>query len=65
DDDIHNFDETGFIVGVAITSKVVTSSDTVGRAVTVLLCNRDRQRRRSGAAGRPQQAVCHRSRCEC
>jgi hypothetical protein len=30
DTDIYNFDETGFIMGVAATSKVVTSSDTIG-----------------------------------
>jgi hypothetical protein len=30
DDDVYNFDETGFMMGVAATSKVVTSSDTVG-----------------------------------
>ena len=41
DDDVYNFDETGFIMGVAATSKVVTSSDTVGRAVTVQPGNRD------------------------
>jgi hypothetical protein len=35
DQDTYNFDETGFIIGVAATSKVVTSSNTVGRAVTV------------------------------
>ncbi|RYN17045.1 hypothetical protein AA0119_g11468 [Alternaria tenuissima] len=41
DDDVYNFDETGFMMGVAATSKVVTSSDTVGRAVTVQPGNRD------------------------
>ena len=35
DKDIYNFDETGFMMGVAATSKVVTSSDTVGRATVV------------------------------
>ena len=30
DDDVYNFDETGFIIGVAATSKVVTSLDTTG-----------------------------------
>ena len=30
-----NFNETGFMIGVALTSKVVTSSDTVGRATVV------------------------------
>lgn len=41
DDDVYNFDETGFMTGVAATSKVVTSSDTTGRAVTVQPGNRD------------------------
>jgi hypothetical protein len=35
DDDVYNFDETGFMMGVAATSKVVTSSDAVGRATVV------------------------------
>jgi hypothetical protein len=35
DEDSYNFDETGFMMGVAGTSKVVTSSDTVSRAVAV------------------------------
>jgi hypothetical protein len=30
DEDVYNFDETGFMMGVAATSKVVTSSDTIG-----------------------------------
>jgi len=30
DTDTYNFDETSFMIGVAATSKVVTSSDTVG-----------------------------------
>jgi hypothetical protein len=41
DDDVYNFDETGFMEGVAAMSKVVTSSDTIGRAVTVQPGNRD------------------------
>jgi hypothetical protein len=41
DDDVYNFDETGLMMGVAATSKVVTSSDTVGRAVVVQPGNRD------------------------
>jgi hypothetical protein len=41
DDDVYNFDETGFMMGVAATSKVVTSIETVGRAVTVQPGNRD------------------------
>ncbi|EFQ92989.1 hypothetical protein PTT_09766 [Pyrenophora teres f. teres 0-1] len=35
DQDIYNFDETGFAIGVASTSKIVTSSDRVSRAVVV------------------------------
>jgi hypothetical protein len=41
DTDTYNFDETGFMMGVAATSKVVTSSNTVGRAATVQPGNRD------------------------
>ena len=41
DEDIYNFDKTGFMIGVAATSKVVTSSDTTGRAITVQPGNRD------------------------
>jgi hypothetical protein len=41
DGDMYNFDETGFMMGVAATSKVITSSDTVGRAINVQLGNRD------------------------
>jgi hypothetical protein len=41
DDDVYNFDETGFMMGVASMSKVVTSTDTVGRAVVVQLGNCD------------------------
>jgi hypothetical protein len=39
--DTYNFDETGFMMGVASTSKVVTSSDTISRAVAVQPGNRD------------------------
>ena len=35
DVDIYNFDETGFMIGIAATSKVVTSLDTIGRATVV------------------------------
>ncbi|KAH8632595.1 hypothetical protein IG631_11229 [Alternaria alternata] len=35
DQDIYNFDKTGFAMGVAATSKVVTSSDRISRAVVV------------------------------
>lgn len=35
DQDTFNFDETGFMMGIASTSKVVTSSDTIGRATVV------------------------------
>ncbi|KAG9189822.1 hypothetical protein G6011_06690 [Alternaria panax] len=41
DQDIYNFDETGFAIGVAATSKVVTSSNRVGRAVVVQPGNRE------------------------
>jgi hypothetical protein len=41
DCDTYNFDETGFMTGVAATSKVVTSSDTVGRATVVQPGNRE------------------------
>jgi hypothetical protein len=34
-EDTYNFDETGFMMGVASTSKVVTSSDTIGRATLI------------------------------
>ena len=40
DEDTYNFDETGFAMGIAATSKVVTSSDIIGRAVTVQPGNR-------------------------
>jgi hypothetical protein len=41
DDDIYNFDETGFTMGVIATSKVVTSSETIGRATVVQPGNRE------------------------
>lgn len=42
DEDIYNFDETGFMMGIASgMSKVVTSSDRVGRANTIQPGNRD------------------------
>lgn len=41
DQDVYNFDETGFRIGVAATSKVVTSSDTISRAKTVQPGNRE------------------------
>ena len=41
DEDSYNFNETGFIMGVAATSKVVISSDTVGRAVLIQPGNRE------------------------
>lgn len=41
DQDIYNFNETRFAMGVAATSKVVTSSDRVGRAVVVQPGNRE------------------------
>jgi len=39
--DTYNFDETGFMMGVAATSKVVTSSDTIGRAIAIQPGNRE------------------------
>jgi hypothetical protein len=41
DTDIYNFDETGFMMGIAATSKVVTSSETVSRAVAIQPGNRE------------------------
>ena len=41
DKDMYNFDETGFMMGTGSSSKVVTSADTVGRAVHVQPGNRD------------------------
>ena len=32
DDDIYNFDETGFMMGIIFTSMVVTTSDGLSRA---------------------------------
>jgi hypothetical protein len=39
--DVFNFDKTGFIIGVASTSKVVTSSNTISRATVVQPGNRE------------------------
>jgi hypothetical protein len=41
DGDTYNFDETGFMMGVGSSSKVVTSADTVGRAIHIQPGNRD------------------------
>ncbi|USP78806.1 hypothetical protein yc1106_06231 [Curvularia clavata] len=41
DQDIYNFDETGFAMGVAVSSKVVTSSERVGRPAVVEPGNRE------------------------
>jgi hypothetical protein len=41
DEDVYNFDETGFMMVIAGTSKVVTSSHTVGRAIDIQPGNRD------------------------
>jgi hypothetical protein len=41
DQDMFNFDETGFMMGIASTSKVVTSSDTISRATVVQPGNRE------------------------
>jgi hypothetical protein len=35
DKDLYNFNKTRFIIGIAATSKVVTSSNTVGRAIAI------------------------------
>ena len=40
DENTYNFDETGFAIGIAGTSKVVTSIEIVGRAITIKLGNR-------------------------
>jgi hypothetical protein len=40
-EDTYNFDETGFMMGVAATSKVITSADTIGRATVVQPGNRE------------------------
>ncbi|EMD60749.1 hypothetical protein COCSADRAFT_344766 [Bipolaris sorokiniana ND90Pr] len=41
DQDTYNFNETGFAMGVASTSKVVISSDRVGRVAIIQLGNRE------------------------
>jgi hypothetical protein len=41
EEDTYNFDETGFMMSVASTSKVVTSSDTIGQATLVQLDDRE------------------------
>ena len=41
DEDAYNFNEIRFIIGVAATLKVITSSDTIRRATIVQLGNRD------------------------
>ena len=41
DEDMYNFDETGFMIGVAGSSKVITSSAQVGRAIDVQPGNRN------------------------
>jgi hypothetical protein len=38
---VFNFDKTGFMIGVASTLKVITSSDTVSRATVVQPGNRE------------------------
>lgn len=42
DEDIYNFDETGFQMGVISTSKVITTSDKQGRPRTIQSGNRER-----------------------
>jgi hypothetical protein len=41
DEDTYNFNETGFIMGVIATCKVVTSANTIGRATTIQPGNRE------------------------
>jgi hypothetical protein len=41
DQDMFNFDETGFMMGIAATLKVVISSDTIGQATVVQPGNRE------------------------
>jgi hypothetical protein len=41
DEDTYNFDETGFMMGMTATCKVVTNSDRSGRAITIQLGNRN------------------------
>ena len=41
DEDIYNFDKTGFQMGIIATSKVITSSDTIGRATVIQPGNRE------------------------
>jgi hypothetical protein len=41
DEDTYNFDETGFMMGLIATTKVVTSSDTIGRATAIQPGNRE------------------------
>lgn len=41
DDDTYNFDETGFMMGVSTTAKVITSADTLGRAILLQPGNRE------------------------
>jgi hypothetical protein len=41
DQDVYNFDKTGFMMGVASTSKDVTSSETVGQATVIQPGNRE------------------------
>jgi hypothetical protein len=38
---VYNCDETGFIMGVAATLKVITSANTIGRATSIQLGNRE------------------------
>lgn len=35
EDDIYNFDETGFVIGIVSTSRVVTTSDRRGKAIQI------------------------------
>ncbi len=41
DDDIYNFDETGFMIGIIFASIVVTTSDSLSRAKLAQPGNRE------------------------
>jgi hypothetical protein len=40
-DDIYNFDETGFAMGIIVTTRVVTMSDNIGKPVVLQPGNRE------------------------
>jgi hypothetical protein len=41
DEDIYNFDETGFAMGIAATAKVICSSDRLGKPSLIQPGNRE------------------------